>query len=267
MLKALLLSCAVAAIAQPVASQQIEDIVSAELLAGWQTPEGTQMAGLRLTLAPGWKTYWRVPGDAGIPPQFDFRASENLAAFQVHWPAPEVFDQSGYRSIGYADTVVLPLELRPEQGGEAITLQGTMEIGVCADICVPVTLSVAAEIAASAGTRRPEIVAALLDRPMRADEARITSVSCGIEPVAGGLQVTATIDMPAQGSSEFAVFEHPDPGVWVSEARTSRSGNQLTAVTRLEASRGSGVSVDRSTLVITIISNGSAVEIIGCPAK
>ena len=81
----------------PLAAAQAEsfdmaDIVQAEVLPGWRTPSGTWMAALHLTLSPGWKTYWRVPGEAGIPPLFDIAASTNIAALAVHWPTPHVFE-------------------------------------------------------------------------------------------------------------------------------------------------------------------------------
>src|SRR6056297_1113481 len=76
------------------------DVVRAEVLPGWTTGAGTRMAALRLTLAPGWKTYWRAPGDAGIPPAFDWSGSRNLKGVAFHWPAPDVFQSYGIRTIG-----------------------------------------------------------------------------------------------------------------------------------------------------------------------
>ena len=58
-------------------------------------------AGIELRLAPGWKTYWRYPGDSGIPPRFDFAKSRNVKSVTVRWPAPQrLTDESG-TSIGY----------------------------------------------------------------------------------------------------------------------------------------------------------------------
>src|SRR5690349_4532496 len=66
-------------------------------------------AGLEIHLEPGWKTYWRNPGDSGVPPSFDWSKSTNLADVTVSWPAPERLEDEGGTSIGYKHDVVLPL--------------------------------------------------------------------------------------------------------------------------------------------------------------
>src|SRR5256885_4286423 len=58
-------------------------------------------AGMEIRLAPGWKTYWRYPGDSGIPPRFDFSKSRNVKSITVHWPAPQRLPEEGGISIGY----------------------------------------------------------------------------------------------------------------------------------------------------------------------
>src|SRR5450432_2293910 len=56
------------------------------------------LGGIAFQLQPGWKTYWRNPGDSGVPPRFDFSKSDNIEAVTVLWPAPMKFDDgaSGY---------------------------------------------------------------------------------------------------------------------------------------------------------------------------
>ena len=53
------------------------------------------MAAVEIRLAPGWHTYWRVPGEAGIPPRFDWSGSQNLAAVAYEWPRPEIIVSYG----------------------------------------------------------------------------------------------------------------------------------------------------------------------------
>ena len=108
-----------------------DNLVRAELLPGWTTDSGAQMAALRLTLAPGWKTYWRAPGEAGIPPQFDWRASGNLAGVAYHWPRPQVFQINGLRTLAYRNELVLPIEFLPVDRGTAVKVSGTIDLGVC----------------------------------------------------------------------------------------------------------------------------------------
>lgn len=104
------------------------NLVQLEVLPGWRTGEGKHMAALRLTLAPGWKTYWRSPGTAGLAPILDFDNSTGIMDVEVRWPAPETFEFSGMRSIGYHDGVTIPVELSLDR--QSARLAGTIEIGV-----------------------------------------------------------------------------------------------------------------------------------------
>jgi len=96
-------------------------------------------AGLEIKLDPGWKTYWRDPGDSGLPPTLDFSGSDNVKAVTVLWPAPERFpDGAGGNSIGYLDHVILPLRIAPQDAGKPSSLQLKLGYDVCGNMCVPV---------------------------------------------------------------------------------------------------------------------------------
>jgi DsbC/DsbD-like thiol-disulfide interchange protein len=242
-----------------------EDLVSIEVLPGWRTVAGTLMAGLRITLAPGWKTYWRAPGTAGIPPLFDWTGSANVSAAAFHWPVPEVFDRNGIMSIGYAGQVVIPVEVTTANPGQPVRLAGTVELGVCHDICVPVELRFDKTIPAE-GRRDSAIAAALVDRPLTAEEAGVSRIACRIAPTGSGLRLTAEIDLPPTGLPEVVVVETADPGIRVSEAETRRDGGRLTAVADLAGPGGGGFALDRSGIRLTVLGTDSAVDILGCPA-
>ncbi|MEE4186933.1 MAG: protein-disulfide reductase DsbD domain-containing protein, partial [Roseobacter sp.] len=128
--------CAV--LATPVAAEQPFKVpVTGDILPGWVMSDGSRMAAVRITLEPGWKTYWRAPGDAGIPPRFDWSRSRNLETVAISWPAPKVFDQNGMRSVGYEDTLVIPLHIKAKEPDTAVRLRVTLDMGVCADVCIP----------------------------------------------------------------------------------------------------------------------------------
>ena len=76
-------------------------------------------AGVEIKLQPGWKTYWRYPGDSGVPPVFDFAASDNVKSATVLWPAPVRFADGGGNSIGYKGDVIFPLRIVPRDAGQA----------------------------------------------------------------------------------------------------------------------------------------------------
>lgn len=253
------------ALMSPAAAQSLDDIARVEVLGGWTTPSGAQMAGLRITLAPGWKTYWRAPGDAGIPPRISFAGSENVAATALMWPVPEVFDQSGMRSIGYADQVVVPIEVLPQSEGGAISLSGVLDIGVCEEICVPVQLPFTALLPPS-GARNPAIVAAMVDRPLTADEAGVTAATCSVIPSDDGLTVTAHVTMPPAGRTEDVVVEAGNPAIWVSEPDVTRQGDLLTATVDMVHATQASFALDRSSIRITVLGSERAVDVRGCSA-
>jgi DsbC/DsbD-like thiol-disulfide interchange protein len=265
--KCLLRAIAAVPFALPMAfsaSAQVPgDMVRAEMLNGWRMENGVHMSALRLTLAPGWKTYWRAPGDGGIPPLFDWTGSGNLSGVTLSWPVPEVFYLNGMRSVGYSEVVTIPIEFRPADDGAPIAVSGRIDIGVCEDICVPVSLVVAAELAPE-GASDPRIAAALDDRPMTRNEAGVQEVECEIDPISDGLRLTATITMPQLGADEETVVELTGAPVWVSEPEVTRRGATLQAVADIVPPEAAPFALERDALRFTVISNGQAVDIQGC---
>ena len=248
----------------PALATDPDSAAQVSLRAGWRTDAGTHMAALQVRLAPGWKTYWRAPGDAGIPPRFDWSGSRNLAAVALHWPRPGVFRIAGMQSIGYYGELILPMELTPADPSRPILLRAEVELGVCRDLCVPMTVSVSGELQAMGGGPDPAISAALAARPQTAAEGRVRGVTCSVDPIADGLRITARIDMPSLGGGEVAVFELPDPGIWVSESRNDRQGGTLVSASEAVPPSGAPFALDRSALRITVLGHDRAVEIRGC---
>lgn len=244
----------------------IDDIVSVRILNGWRTDSGAHMAAIEVRLADGWKTYWRAPGDGGIPPQFNWSGSTNLANVDLHWPRPDAFRVNGMLSIGYHGAVIIPIELSPVAKGKPISISGEIDMGVCDDICVPVTVQVAAELPAGHTTTDPAILDALMLAPASAKAGGVTSATCAVSPISDGMQVTATIDMPALDGDEVAVFELAGQQVWIDEARTTRAGRHLTATTDIVPSASGPFLLNRSDLRITVLGKTRAVDIRGCPA-
>ena len=242
----------------------VAKVVQARVLPGWRMADGHRMAALELKLAPGWHTYWRAPGDAGIPPSFDWSGSANLKAVRLHWPVPQVFDLSGMRSIGYTGTLVLPLELTPKVAGRPIALKARVDLGVCDNVCLPATLTFSADLT-GAGVRGGAIAQALARAPETARQAGVTRATCTVQPIADGLQLTVRLTMPPLPGKEVTVVELPDPSTWISGAKTTRDGDTLTAVADVMPASQPFV-LDRDALTITVLGQGRAVELHGCEA-
>lgn len=242
-----------------------EGIVSADILPGWQVADGRRMAAIRLRLAPGWKTYWRHPGEAGLPPRFDWSGSANLRAVRLIWPAPGIFLTSGLRTIGYHDELVLPIEVTPEDPAAPIALAVEMDLGICSNICVPARVDLAGIIHRD-GRHDPVIEAALRARPETAEQAGLSRLACRVEPIRDGLHLVAEMTLPARGADEMVAIEPGDPAIWTSDVRTVRRGDTLQAAVDLVPPAGAPFVLRRSDLVLTVISDRGAVEIRGCPA-
>lgn len=95
-------------------------------------------SGIEIKLNAGWKTYWRYPGDSGVPPAFDFSKSENVKSATVLFPAPMRFaDGAGGHSIGYKKGVMLPVHVVPSDPAKPTVLRLKLDYAVCEKLCMP----------------------------------------------------------------------------------------------------------------------------------
>lgn len=140
---------AIAAIAVPQASAApagvspwSDDHASRARLMAGDADAQARWAGLEIEMDPGYKTYWRHPGDSGIPAEFDWTGSRNVASVEIEWPAPGRFEDPFGAYYGYLDHVVLPLKVTPEDPSEPATLSLSLFYGVCKEICIPATAEV-----------------------------------------------------------------------------------------------------------------------------
>lgn len=237
------------------------------LLSGWRREDGRHVAAIAIALAPGWHTYWRIPGESGIPPQFDWSASRNLTGAKVEWPRPIVFETAGFTSIGYADRVVLPIVLEAARPGAPIELDVSVFFGVCADICVPAEARLQARLSPDgAGSDRASIEVALADRPMTPARAGVTGATCSLTPGLDGPALSAEISFTAdQPPGQMVVIESVRPGLRLGLAQTQARGRALHAAAPVSGAEG-GLVLDRNGLRLTVLGADRAVEISGCAA-
>lgn len=256
--------CLSASTAMPAFSsdlpKRIEDVVRVELLPGWRLADGTHMAGLSFELANGWKTYWRSPGDGGLPTRLDHSRSDNIADLQVMWPRPDVFRTRGIRSIGYEKAVVLPLHLHPKNG-EDIDLDLTLHFGVCEDVCIPVTLEISEQLTAATIAADSRIETALDQQPSQADGA----VSCQFQKAETGGHLTVSFEAPAlPGFGEAVVIETATPDIWVSEPEMQRVGERIVATSHMVPYASDDLDATPDAIRVTVISSQAATSFEGC---
>ena len=254
------------ACAAPVGAQQIlggggasPAVVS--LHSGWGEPDGRRIAGLRMALAPGWKTYWRAPGAAGIPPHFDWSGSRNVRNVNIVWPRPAVFESFGMRTIGYKEEMVLPLAITAEDADRPIRLRLALSYGVCEEICVPATADLALDIAPGQSPDGAELItAAIASAPQRATRGGLTSATCALRPDEKRFEARLAFE-PTLPEGAVVVAEGENAMFGPLESRFENGS--LIAVGEMRALSGG---IDRSALRLTVLTPEAAWVVEGCPS-
>ena len=230
---------------------------------------GRLRLGLQFKLEPGWKIYWRSPGDAGFPPSLDWGASGNLDTAEMRWPVPHRFSLFGLETFGYGDEVVLPIEAALRDPGAPVSLRAELRYLICEEICIPHDGSLTLEL--PAGPERGSRHAFLIDRFASLVPGDGSAVGLGLRESAllrGGempsLRVVATSAAP---------FDKPDvlvegpPGFSFGKPEVALSDDGRTATFAVAAARGpraEGVlEGKRLTLTVTDGKRGLETEIIG----
>lgn len=240
-----------------------EEMFDVGLISGWRMGDGNHVAGVEIKLAPGWKTYWRSPGDAGIPPQIDFSGSKNLKSANLEFPVPVAFDINGMRSIGYKKDVILPLVLTPIDPAQPIALEAEVVLGVCNQICVPVDVRLSGLLQPSQ-TKHARLAMALGDRPRLLSGGGASIAKCELLGTKTGINLAATLTMPASAGEEIGIVEIFDRDIWIGETAITRRGQALTLTADMEHVSGKPFALDRSQLRFTVLGKDEAVEVLGC---
>jgi DsbC/DsbD-like thiol-disulfide interchange protein len=156
---------AVAAHAQDASNWDQGSNSAARLIAGSRSAN-VLLGGIEFKLSPNWKTYWRTPGDSGVPPRFDFSKSDNVESVTVLWPAPVAFDDgAGGQSLGYKQQVVLPLRIAPKDASQPVTLRAQVDYAICEKLCVPVEATLELPFATTVSTQDSNLSHALARVP------------------------------------------------------------------------------------------------------
>jgi len=230
-----LLAATAAGAAEPGASEAARTDQSAVRLISATAAVGTApelRAGLEFTLQPGWKTYWRSPGDAGFPVSVDWSDSLNVAAADLSWPVPHRFSLFGLDTFGYEEHVVLPVAVRPAVVGEPVLLDAKVSYLVCEEICIPYDAALRLELPGGPATPTDHAQSiARFAAQVPGDGARhgLTLEHAALAGAAG----TPRLEVSAR--STVAAFEKPDliveapPGYYVGAPETAMSDGGMRA--------------------------------------
>jgi DsbC/DsbD-like thiol-disulfide interchange protein len=180
---------------------------------------GELRAGIELRLAAGWKTYWRYPGDSGVPPVFDFSKSENVKSVEVRWPAPHRFTDESGASIGYKGSVVLPLRVIAQNPRRPAVLRLAIDYAICERLCIPAKGSASLEISranisriATASNAALAAAEALVPRPVPFGDPGPLAVRAMRQEGGAKPHVIVEVAAPAGAGAPLDLFvEGPTP--------------------------------------------------------
>lgn len=191
--------------------------------------DGLRQGALVIEPKPGWITYWKEPGDVGIPPSLTPAPGASVTVETVGFPVPKVLMNGEMIDVGYDHPVTLPLTLKNAPNDQAVTLSAF--VGVCQNICIPfqADLSVAPDPLGTANPVETALVAAaharvpsgpsddfhVIDHRMSADEK----------------QLLVRLKMPASASAPKVFISGPSGHVFVTaEASSGAAGETVLTV-------------------------------------
>lgn len=205
-------------------------------------------AFVEVELPAGWKTYWKVPGDSGVPPEFDFGKSRNLAGVEVLYPAPRRMIDKGGEVIGYKERVTFPVEVRVADPSRPVALDLALQFGICKDICIPTEVTMALEIEPGADPAASDLQRAALSEVPRSGPGlepgdpvlkRTAAVLTGEKP-----RLTIEASYPSGASGADLFIEAPGGAYLPPPKKLSENGGDivfevdLSADVDLEALKG-----------------------------
>jgi DsbC/DsbD-like thiol-disulfide interchange protein len=216
--------------------------------------DGAGQAGFQVKLAPGAITYWREPGESGVPPTFDFSGSVNLARAEVGFPAPKrIAEPDGSEAFGYSEGVVFPLHIEAKDPSQPVTLAMGVSYAVCEKICLPARASLSLTLAAGASSPfAAEIEAARAKVPGKEDATAFGAELAAIDAR------NWTLCVPAQAGGTRDLFVEPPEGWWIETKPTALTpGHDCFALALRQAPADAAFPV---SVRVTITGGAGAVE-------
>lgn len=216
--------------------------------------DGRGQAGFQIELAAGAITYWRDPGDAGVPPAFDFSRSVNVASAEVEFPAPKRIEEAdGSEAFGYERGVVFPIRVKAADPAKPVTLALDASYAVCEKICLPARAVVSLGLPKETATPWAATI----------DAAR-TLIPLAKDAAALGIEVTGLegrnwrLCLPAAPGTPRNLFVEPPAGWWLTaKAEAADEGRDCFAMALKEAPADAALP---AVIRVTITGGARAVE-------
>ncbi|WP_029010474.1 protein-disulfide reductase DsbD family protein [Azospirillum halopraeferens] len=214
---------------------------------------------LEVRLEPGWKTYWRTPGDAGLPPRVAWDGSENLREAVLSYPAPLRFTTLGIETVGYDGEVVFPVTALPAEAGRPLDLRATVDLLVCADLCIPERVDVALALPAGPAAPGPEANAVARAEAGVPGDGRAPGLEIRAAGAAGTVLAVQVAGREVLVSPDL--FVEMDPPVTFKAPRVTFADGDRLATLLLEASEPEpGLDLAGRAATLTVVDGVRAME-------
>ena len=181
-------------------------------------------AGLQIEPKPGWITYWREPGNNGIPPQITVAPQSGVTLDAISYPVPKLISNGKVEDIGYDAPVTLPLSLTASKAGPVL-FDATAFIGICKDICIPFQAQFSLKIGAAAISRPQEemILQSASARLPEAPSADFEIMAYAMSPDLKQLSLKITLPEDGSGTPDIIVTG-PSGDAFTKQMNTARGG-------------------------------------------
>ena len=236
------------------------------LIAGSSPPDGGPIrAGVEIRLKNGWHTYWRYPGDAGVPPRFDFSQSQNLKSVEVRWPAPQRIPEQGLVAIGYTGDVILPLAIVPQIRGEPVKLHLKLDYAVCEKLCVPAEGTAELVLTGGASSHETALAAAEARVPKRTALGEGSALIVrSVRREDTGRRPRIIVDVAVSPAGEIALFAEGPTADWALPVPAAVDGAPKGLQRFAFELDGAppGASYDGARIALTAVAGDAAIEVI-----
>ncbi len=238
--------------------------VKAELLA--HAPEGVSAGkpmwlGLKIQHAPHWHTYWKNPGDSGLPTTMEWQLPAGVTAGDIEWPTPAKLPLGPLLNFGYEGTLLLPVAITVPAGFSGNTLDVKLRADwlVCKDVCIPeggdFSLRVPVQAATAGDAALFSAARAALPQPAAGSQASAT--------VENGVLVVKVSGLPTAWQGKTLSYFPETPGVINNAAKpaTRWDGGTWTARVPLDPQRSASPATLPSVLVAEGVPTGALVQV------
>ncbi|MFY8106231.1 MAG: protein-disulfide reductase DsbD family protein [Elstera sp.] len=216
---------------------------------------------LEFRFAPGWHGYWRTPGEAGLPPTLDWSGSQNLISADVRFPPPLRTTLLGIETFAYKTALVLPIDAKLLDKGQALPLKLGVDYLACADICVPYRADLALTLPAGAANPAPEaaiIAAGVAKLPLSSTAAGLSVAGATLNGDTLRLALRFAAPLSAAEQASLDLFLEGPASLTAPRPQISGSGAALDLTLPLKGASAEAVLKDG--LTATLVAGERRVE-------